>query len=125
MNPDLLLMVIRQDHERLERDAARGRLAASLNGPGRAWLPRRVLGRLLVGVGQWLLASLPRDTDPPSWGGRGVARAGTRVRPGDAGSVIDSVPPEARTLTSPGRPVRVPSRERSGAPGADRNPCSW
>ena len=57
MHPELLLMVIRQDHERRVRDAARGRLAASLNGSRRPWLPRRILGRLLVGVGQWLLAS--------------------------------------------------------------------
>ena len=57
MNPELLLPVIRQEHERLERDAARARLAASLDGPRRPWLPRRILGRLLVGVGQWLLAS--------------------------------------------------------------------
>jgi hypothetical protein len=59
MHPELLLMVIRQDHERLERDAARERLAASLNGSRPPWLPRRILGRLLVRAGLWLLASLP------------------------------------------------------------------
>jgi len=57
MHPELLLMVIRQDHDRLERDAARGRLAASLGGSRQPWLPRRILGRLLVRVGLWLLAS--------------------------------------------------------------------
>jgi hypothetical protein len=57
MHPELLLMVIRQDHDRLERDAARGRLAASLGGSRQPWLPRRILGRLLVRTGHWLLAS--------------------------------------------------------------------
>jgi hypothetical protein len=57
MHPELMLMVVREEHERVERDAARRRLAASLNGPRRPRLPRRILGRLLVGVGQWLLAS--------------------------------------------------------------------
>ncbi|MGO9178133.1 MAG: hypothetical protein ACLQHS_02505 [Candidatus Limnocylindrales bacterium] len=62
MHPDLLLLVIQQDHERLEREAARDRLAASRCRPARAWLPRRALGRLLVRAGLWLLAS--RVTTP-------------------------------------------------------------
>jgi hypothetical protein len=73
MHPELLLMVIRQDHERLECDAARGRLAASLGGSRQPWLPRRIVGRLLVRVGLWLLASLPAtsgrarsDTEAPA-----------------------------------------------------------
>jgi hypothetical protein len=62
MHPDLLLLVIQQDHERMARQAARDRLAASLHGTARAWLPRRTLGRLLVRAGLWLLAS--RVTTP-------------------------------------------------------------
>ena len=72
MHPELLLMVVREDHERLERDAARERQAASLGGSPRPWLPRRILGRLPVGVRHWLLESSrvtpahPHETDAES-----------------------------------------------------------
>ena len=46
-----------------------------------------------------------RGTDPASWDGRRVARAGTWARPGDAGSVIDPVPPEALLAAYP-EPMR-------------------
>ena len=63
MHPELLLMVIREDHERLGRDAARARLAASLDRPGGRRLPRRIVGRLLVRAGLWLPASLPATSE--------------------------------------------------------------
>lgn len=83
MHPELLLTVIREDHERLERDAARARLAASLGRSDGPRLPRRIVGRLLVRAGLWLLASLPAtselargpnlDSSPPGSGqGRAV-----------------------------------------------------
>lgn len=57
MDPKFLYMIVRQDLERLERDAARERMARQLGTNARPGAPRRVLGRLLVRAGMWLMVS--------------------------------------------------------------------
>ncbi len=67
MDPELQLAMIRRDHERMVRDAARSRMASALHA-GRPALPRRLLGRLLVRAGLWLmLPSRPVPAQPVDW----------------------------------------------------------